>query len=87
MAGPVSYFLEDWMKRSFVSCKYYDTRELLHKTGLIVTKVLNLQIFIKFFLFACCPVPAGPQKSPPEPHDTPLQESRPPAPGGSGTAP
>ena len=50
MAGPVSYFLEDWMKRSFVSCKYYDTQELLNKPARIVTKVLNLfrSSFFKF---------------------------------------
>ena len=36
------YVLEDWMKRSFVSCKYYDTEKLLTKPPRIVTKVLNL---------------------------------------------
>ncbi len=42
-AGPVPYSLEDWMKRSFVSCKYYFTKELLTKPASIVTKVLNHQ--------------------------------------------
>ena len=56
MAGPVSYFLEDWMKRSFVSCKYYNTEELLNKTAQIVTKVLNLQICTYFFWIRFSPL-------------------------------
>ena len=43
LGWPFGYFLEDWMKRSFVSCNYYNTGELLTKTAPIVTKVLNHQ--------------------------------------------
>ena len=42
MADLFLYVLEDWMKRSFVSCKYYDTQELLSKPAEIIKKVLNL---------------------------------------------
>ena len=35
--------LEDWMKRSFVSCNSKDTGKMLTKTALIVKKVLNLK--------------------------------------------
>ena len=38
---PAPSLAEDWMKRSFVSCKYYDTEELLSKPAQIVSKVLN----------------------------------------------
>lgn len=42
--GLFAYDWEDWMKRSFVSCKNDDTKGLLRKTARIVTKVLNLSV-------------------------------------------
>ena len=50
------------MKRSFVSCKYYDTEKLLTNTPLIVTKVLNLfLLFIRCQFIRHFPKAAAPQ--------------------------
>ncbi|MPM28541.1 hypothetical protein SDC9_75067 [bioreactor metagenome] len=38
-AGWPVLLLEDWMKRSFVSCKYYNIGNMLTEKARIVTKV------------------------------------------------